>query len=145
MMVRLTAVQMHLVPLNCMGTMVKVVCFMFCAFHHGGSESKESACSAGDLGSTLGLGRSLGEGNGNPLQCSCLENSMDRGYNPCDGQESEMTEQPTLCHTHTKKKPQNTCFMWPCDTAILLLGIYLDKILIQIIHASQCSWQHYLQ
>ena len=41
--------------------------------------SKESACSAGDLGSIPGLGRSSGEGNGNPLQYSCLENPMDRG------------------------------------------------------------------
>ena len=40
---------------------------------------KESTCSAGDLGLIPGLGRSPGEGNGNPLQCSCLENSMDRG------------------------------------------------------------------
>ena len=40
---------------------------------------KASAYNAGDLGSILGLGRSLGEENGNPLQCSCLENSMDRG------------------------------------------------------------------
>ena len=37
------------------------------------------ACSAGDPGSTPGSGRSPGEGNGNPLQYSCLENSMDRG------------------------------------------------------------------
>ena len=45
----------------------------------GGSEGKESACSAGYLGSVLELGRSPGEGNDNPLQYSCLENSMDRG------------------------------------------------------------------
>ena len=45
----------------------------------GGSDGKPSACSAGDLGSTPGLGRSPGEGNGNPLQYSCLENPMDRG------------------------------------------------------------------
>ena len=38
-----------------------------------------SACSVGDLGSIPGLGRSPGEGNGNPLQYSCLENPMDRG------------------------------------------------------------------
>ena len=44
-----------------------------------GSVSKESACSAGDLGSIPGLGRTPGEGNGNPLQYSCLENSIDRG------------------------------------------------------------------
>ena len=41
---------------------------------------KESACNAGDPGSIPGLGRSSGEGNGNPLQYSCLENPMDRGH-----------------------------------------------------------------
>ena len=45
----------------------------------GGSDSKESTCNAGDLGSIPGLGRSPGEGNGTPFQSSCLENSMDRG------------------------------------------------------------------
>ena len=44
----------------------------------GGSKGKESACHAGDQGSIPGLGSSSGEGNGNPLQYSCLENSMDR-------------------------------------------------------------------
>ena len=45
----------------------------------GGSEVKASACNAGDLGSIPGSGRSPGEGNGNPLQYSCLENPMDGG------------------------------------------------------------------
>ena len=45
----------------------------------GGAEVKVSACNVGDLGSIPGLGRSPGEGNGNPLQYSCLENPMDRG------------------------------------------------------------------
>ena len=45
----------------------------------GGSDSKESTCSTGNLGSVPGSGRSSGEGNGNPLQYSCPENSMDRG------------------------------------------------------------------
>ena len=45
----------------------------------GGSDGKASACNAGDLGSIPGSGRSPGEGNGNPLQHSCLENPMDRG------------------------------------------------------------------
>ena len=44
-----------------------------------GSDSKESACNAGDPGSIPGLGRSPGEGNGNLLQESCLENPMDGG------------------------------------------------------------------
>ena len=49
-----------------------------CVSFPGGSDSKESACNAGNLDTIPGLGRSLGEGNGNLLQYSCLENSMDR-------------------------------------------------------------------
>ena len=45
----------------------------------GSSDGEESACNAGDLGSIPGSGRPAGEGNNNPLQYSCLENSMDRG------------------------------------------------------------------
>ena len=43
-----------------------------------GSDGKESPCNAGDPGSIPESGRFLGEGNGNPLQYSCLENSVDR-------------------------------------------------------------------
>ena len=46
-------------------------------FLFGGSDSKVSAYNAGDPGSIPGLGRSPGEGSGNPLQYSCLENPMD--------------------------------------------------------------------
>ena len=53
-------------------------CFNYFLTHlPGGSDSKVSAYSVGDLGSIPGLGRSPGEGNGNPLQYSCLENPMD--------------------------------------------------------------------
>ena len=45
----------------------------------GGSDGDECACTAGDTGSVSGWGRSPGEGNGSPLQDSCLEISMDRG------------------------------------------------------------------
>jgi len=45
----------------------------------GGSDSKESACSVGDLGLIPGFGRSPGGGHGNPFQYSCPENPMDRG------------------------------------------------------------------
>ena len=59
------------------------------------SVDKESACNAGDLGSIPGLGRSPGEGDGNPLQYSCLENPMDRGawqaLQSIGSQESDMT------------------------------------------------------
>ena len=62
----------------------------------GGSDGKESACNAGDPSLILGSGRSLGEGNGYPLQYSCLEISMDRGalevYSPLGHRESDMTD-----------------------------------------------------
>ena len=46
----------------------------------GVSDGKESACNAGYLGLISGLGRSPGEGNGNSLQCACLENPIEIGY-----------------------------------------------------------------
>ena len=53
--------------------------YTFCSSYPTGSDGKESACHAGDLGLIPGSGRSCGEGNGNPLQYSCLNNSIDRG------------------------------------------------------------------
>ena len=63
-----------------------------------GSEVKASACNAGDLGSIPGSGRSPREGNGNTLQYSCLENSMDGGAS-WNRQESDTTERQTLTFT----------------------------------------------
>ena len=51
-------------------------------FLSGSDDKKKSSCNAGDWGSIPGLGRYLGEGNGNPLQYSCLENPMDGGAWP---------------------------------------------------------------
>ena len=62
-----------------MGCLYVFVCIHICVYFPGGSDSKASAYSAGDLGSTPGSGRSPGEGNGNPLQYSCLENPMGGG------------------------------------------------------------------
>ena len=57
---------------------------------------KESACNPGDPGSVPGSGRFSGEGNGNPLQYSCLENAMDReAWWAQDRTESVMTQQIT--------------------------------------------------
>ena len=55
------------------------VCTYVCMGFPGGSDGKESTCSAGDLGLNPGSGRTSGEENGSPLQYPCLENSMDRG------------------------------------------------------------------
>ena len=67
----------------------------------GGSEVKASACNAGNLGSIPGLDRSPGEGNGNPLQYSCLENPMDgEAWRATvhEVTESDMTEQLSIVH-----------------------------------------------
>ena len=69
----------------------------------GGSEGKVSACNAGDLGSIPGSGRSPGEGNGNPLQYSYLENPMDGqpgGYSPWGHKEFYTTKRLTHTDTH---------------------------------------------
>ena len=62
----------------------------------GGSNGKESACNAGDPRLIPGSEISPGEGNGNPVQCSCLEKSHGQrtiaGYSPQGGKESDMTE-----------------------------------------------------
>ena len=69
----------------------------------GDSDGKESTCNAGDLGSIPGLGKSPGEGHGNPLQCSCLVNPMDRGtwQDTVHGGHKESDTTVTKTHTHT--------------------------------------------
>ena len=70
------------------------------------SDGKESTCNVGDLGSIPGLGRSPGEGHGNPLQHSCLENPHGQrslvGYNPWDHRESDTTGQLSPAHRTIK-------------------------------------------
>ena len=90
----------------------------------GGSDGKESACNARDLGSIRGLGRSPGEGNGNPLQYSCLENPMDRGVwqvisSPWGRKELDKTERLTLsllceCDRWHFQEEASTTIAWSC-------------------------------
>ena len=130
-----TATRTHSVPLDCMGSYGKVVCFQSVTFSMVAQMAKDLPLLQGTWLQSLRWEGPLEKGAANPLQCSCLENSMDRGHSPRGGQGSDMTEQLTLCHNLKKK----AWFVWSCDTAILLLGIYLEKILIQIIHAPQYS------
>ena len=68
--------------------------YLSCTVFPGGSDSKASVYNAGDLGSIPGSGRIPGEGNGNPLQYSCLENPTDGGsWCPWGHKESDTTEQ----------------------------------------------------
>ena len=73
----------------------------------GDSDSKESACSVGDLGRIPGLGRSPGEENGNPFQNSCQGNPLDRGAWQATVHGGTGT-QLNHTHTHTMKVNQNS-------------------------------------
>ena len=85
------------------------------------SDDKESVHSVGDLSSIPGLGRSPEEGNGNPLQYSCLENSMDRGnWQATDNGVQSQTQVEQLTHIlytciqyNYLWKIQNTYFLVP--------------------------------
>ena len=72
-----------------------------------GSNDKESACNAGDLGSTPGLGRPPGGVHGNPLQYSCLENPHGQrslvGYSPSNRKELDTTECLSTAQTDAKE------------------------------------------
>ena len=79
----------------------------------GGSAGKESACSAGDLGSIPGLGRFPGEGKGYPLQCSGLENSMDRAVHGAE-------------KSWTRLSAFRFHFLWPVRQCVCRAGCALS-------------------
>ena len=82
-----------------------------------GSDSKESACNVGDLGSIPGLGRSPGEGNGYPIQYFCLENSKERGawWAPWDCKEVGMSEATNILLNPLRGVFETyLCFYEPC-------------------------------
>ena len=75
----------------------------------GGSNGKDSACSAGNPGLIPGLGRSPIEGNGNPLQCSCLKNPMDRGgWRATVHGVAESRTQQSNFHHHTEMEDRTS-------------------------------------
>ena len=95
----------------------------------GGSDGRESACNAGDLGLIPGLGRSPGEGKGYPLQYSGLQNSMDRGdwQSTVHGVAKRWTQLSKfhfLFHFHITKKCSDTSWGVLQFNSILMVSIY---------------------
>ena len=99
----------------------------------GGSDSKKSSCNAEDLGLIPGLGRSLGGGQGNPLQRSCLENPHGQrnlaGYSPWGCKESDVTKRLSTAEVCGQKQdrqcpgapsPAGTCR--PCHPGAAVPG-----------------------
>ena len=90
------------------GVALVVVITAFYTCWPGGSDGKESACSARDLGLIPGLKNPSGDMNGYPLQYSCLENSMDRGawwatVHGFTKSQTQLSDSHTHTHTHTHK------------------------------------------
>ena len=96
-----------------------------------GSDGKESACSAGDPGLIPGSGRSPGEGNDNPLQYSCLENSMDRGA------WRATVHGVTKGRTRLKQPSMHSCTF---QASVHL--VYLYKVFIRFPYVISCPCQH---
>ena len=97
----------------------------------GGSEKgKESACSPGDLHSIPGLGRPPGGGLGNPLQCSCLENPMERGAWRATvhrtRKESDMTELKHISSTNSVVLKQSSGLSLPRACTLFSLSLSLS-------------------
>ena len=88
----------------------------------GSSDGKEFACNAGDLSSIPGLGRSLGEWNGNPLQCSCLENFHGQkslvGYSPWSRKEFDMTDRLTQLQHEVPFPTLQILWFFPVPTGL---------------------------
>ena len=96
----------------------------------GDSDGKESACNTGDPGSIPGSGRSLGEGNGNPLQYSCLENPGRKSlYSPCGHKESDTTERLHF----SLHGPTNVGNLTSSSSAFSKSRLYLKNFLVHIL------------
>ena len=90
----------------------------------GGSDGKESARNAGDLGLIPELERSPGGGHGNPLQCSCLENFMDRGAwraTVCGAAESDTAERLSTLSTALTSVVSMSCGVPVVVSQLILL------------------------
>ena len=108
-----------------------------------GSAGKESACSAGDVGLITGLRRSPGEGNGNLLQYSCLENPMDRGAWQTTVHGAAKSQTWLSNWTTTTFNPlHNHISTWPCSNMegfqiIVILVVQIMEVTKEFVDETQ--------
>ena len=125
---------------TCRGYSQKCLAFCIC------SEVKASACNAGDFGLIPGLGRSPGEGNGNPFQYSCLENRTDRGawWAAVHGVAKSRTRLSDFTHfTHIYLKNTDHLYV---DESVFFFFWYLIQIWVHEVqsHISQLHSRYFL-
>ena len=116
-------------------------------FFPGGSDCKESSCNAGDLGSIPVLGRSPGEGNGNPLRYSCLENPHEQrsltGYSPWGRKELDRTEWLSIHRMVKIQNAENTKYWRGCGSTGKLVHCWWECKMVQPLRMT--VWQFSLQ
>ena len=109
----------------------------------GGSDGKASACNVGDRGSIPGLGRSPGEGNGNPLQYSCLENPMEGGawWATVHGVAKSRTGLSDFTSQHLIGSASSKVgFSWAQSTSYVFLILWIDSCCFPRV---VCLWMYY--
>lgn len=102
---------------------------------NGDSDGKDSACNAGDPCSIPVWERSPGEGNGNQLQCSCLDNSTQKslaGYSPWRCKESDTTKQLSL--THTIYQYLNQIMLFSKALRLLKMSSHISALIVFILN-----------
>ena len=92
-----------------------------------GSDDKEPPCNAGDPGSIPTLGRYTGEGNGNPRQCSCLKNSMDRGARGLQSMDSQRIRHSWAINTCRTWKQSRCPLTDECIQKLWCIYTYIHK------------------
>ena len=111
----------------------------------GGSNGKVSVYSEGDPGLSPGLGRSPGEGNGNPLQYYCLENPMDRGawkgtVHGAAKSWTRLSDVPVIPVSKNKNKKLQKNFLFACLFVCLLKKDWRDRLLLRFTLQSIPGW-----
>ena len=106
----------------------------------GGADGEESACNAEGPGSLSGSGQSPGEGNGNPLQCSCLQNSMDRGawWGPWGCKESVRTKRLSTAQGQQTFFLGSHAYQFPSDSHLPFCALK-ETVMIRRITSVQFS------
>ena len=99
----------------------------------GGSVLKKPPANLGDVGSIPGLGRSSGEGNGDPLQCTCLGNPVDRGPRA-----HKETQRNNNKHDIYKRVVKDREFLYIFHSVFLMLTSYMTHFLLP---CSSCYYQ----
>ena len=111
----------------------------------GGSDSKESVCNEGDLGLIPGFGGSPGEGNGYPLQYSCLKNPMDEEPGRLQSMRSQRVGHNWVTNTFTSLCPKAKFVRAVCNILLWSFLRHVDLCWVALFQDIKKRWQEYTE